>query len=99
MFDFKEALSALDDKSPQKHDLERWAWFSDDYLSQTSDGLLTDIRYSMLPESSAPMWGIRMRPEAPAEHVEYWLGRNVDPKLRSSFFDFLLYGTGGQPVE
>ena len=73
--------------------MQRFAWFSDNYLAQMPDGLMSDMRYSMGPESVSPMWGIYLRPDEPERHVDYWTGRVIDAKARTAFFGFLLSGT------
>lgn len=46
------------------YDLERFAYFSDNYLSQQymEDGtlLVGDVRYSMLPNGTQPLWGLAL---------------------------------------
>jgi inner membrane protein len=91
--DWADAARLLPSTSPQVHDLQRFAWFSDYYLAQMPDGLISDVRYSMIPESAAPMWGIYLRPEEPEGHVTYWMGRNIDAEARTAFFGFLLSGS------
>jgi inner membrane protein len=91
--DWADAAQLLPSKSPQVHDLQRFAWFSDNYLAQMPDGLISDVRYSMIPESAAPMWGIYLRPEVPEGHVNYWMGRKIDAEARTAFFGFLFSGS------
>lgn len=92
-FEPSEALQFLPSSSPQVHDLQRFAWFSDNYLAQMPDGLISDVRYSMVPESASPMWGIYLRPDEPQQHVTYWIGRVIDAQVRTAFFGFLLSGS------
>ena len=48
----------LDKNSQQMKDIERFRWFSQDYLGFDQDiNLVTDVRYSMIPNQIAPMAG------------------------------------------
>ena len=64
--------------------LERFRWFSDGYivLSPIDNSLIGDIRYSMLPNSIEPLWGIRPNPKQPEQHVEYVVMRKFTPEKR-----------------
>jgi inner membrane protein len=88
-----DAAGELPSSSPQVADLRRFSWFSDDYLAQMPDGLISDVRYSMVPESASPMWGIYLHPDEPEGHVTYWIGRVIEPEARAAFFGFLLSGS------
>ncbi|PCJ20238.1 MAG: metal-dependent hydrolase [Gammaproteobacteria bacterium] len=75
----------------QAIDLERFRVFSDDYLAVLPNqaNYVIDIRYSFLPNSVDPLWGIRMKPHAPNEHVDYDTTRNLNPEYRTKFFAML----------
>ncbi len=50
IFDYQYHLPDLDKDSQQAKDIERFRWFSQDYLGyDDARKLVTDIRYSMLP--------------------------------------------------
>ena len=55
----------------QKQDLDYFTFFSDGWLAYAPgvDGLIGDMRFSMLPNQSGPIWGIRLQPETPEAHV------------------------------
>ena len=56
MFDYQYHLPSLDKDSQQAKDIERFRWFSQDYLGyDDKNSLVTDIRYSMIPNQIAPM--------------------------------------------
>ena len=58
-FDYQYHLPNLDKESQQKNDIERFRWFSQDYLGYDKEkNIVTDIRYSMIPNQIAPMWGL-----------------------------------------
>ncbi|GAB3105802.1 metal-dependent hydrolase [Aestuariicella hydrocarbonica] len=65
--------------SQQANDIERFRWFSDGYIAQDKQNpfQVVDIRYSMLPQQIAPLWGIRLSPDAsPQEFAEYYTQRD-----------------------
>ena len=71
----------LDTDSQQARDVERFRWFSNDYLAIDSDNpfLIVDMRYSHLPNEIKGLWGIRLDPDASAdEHVTWVARRSAD---------------------
>ena len=52
-------------------DIERFRFFSQGYLYRYSDevNMVADLRYAMFPDSIKPLWGIRMNPANPEDHV------------------------------
>ena len=79
-FDYQYHLPNLDRNSQQAIDIERFRWFSQDYLGyDEKNSLVTDIRYSMLPNQIAPMWGIVIdKNQNMDEHASWWTGRSLD---------------------
>ncbi len=84
---FDLALHApwLDHQSQQARDIERFRWFSNDYLAIDDQNRIGDVRYSILPNEIKPLWGILLDPHASKEqHVEYFTGhreRSTDKLL------------------
>ena len=71
----------LDTDSQQARDVERFRWFSNDYLAIDSDDpfFIVDMRYSHLPNEIKGLWGIRLDPDASAdEHVTWVARRSAD---------------------
>ena len=71
----------LDTDSQQARDVERFRWFSNDYLAIDSDDpfLIVDMRYSHLPHGIKGLWGIRLDSDASAdEHVTWVALRSAD---------------------
>lgn len=67
----------LDPASQQARDLERFSWFANRYLGldPARRDVVIDLRYSVAPDELAPLWGIRLDPDAaPSAHVEYVTG-------------------------
>lgn len=63
----------LDPNSVQAVDIGRFDWFSMGYLAldPSHEGRVMDLRYSMLPDEIAPLWGIQLDPSQPDAHVDY----------------------------
>ncbi len=72
--DVAKHLPWLDPSSQQARDLERFRWFSDDYLAADAErpGHVIDMRYSLVPNQADGLWAIALHPDAPpGAHVEY----------------------------
>ena len=80
IFDYKQHLPALDRNSQQALDVERFRWFSQDYLGfDREKNLVTDVRYSMLPNKIEPMWGLIIDDKRETdEHAIWWTGRDLN---------------------
>jgi len=69
----------LDKQSQQGLDVARFTWFSDHYVAIDAQDAnrIVDVRYSMLPQNIAPLWGIQLSPSADNNsHVEYFTQRS-----------------------
>ena len=80
-FDYQYHLPDLDEGSQQKNDIERFRWFSQDYLGYDKEkNILTDVRYSMIPNQISPMWGLIIDVQRGInEHAIWWTSRSLDP--------------------
>lgn len=81
-----EHLAWLDPNSQQARDLERFRHFSNGYLAwQVAEyPTVTDIRYSMIPNETESIWGIRLKPDKAAdEHIDYFVNRRAREKARA----------------
>ena len=94
IFDYQYHLSELEKDSQQMKDIERFRWFSQDYLGFDDDkNLVTDVRYSMVPNQIAPMWGLVIDDrKGPDEHAVWWAGRDLDDESLTLFKEMLLGG-------
>ncbi|MCY4286121.1 MAG: metal-dependent hydrolase [Thiotrichales bacterium] len=82
----------LDPDSRQARDVERFRWFSDGYVAVDPDvpNRIVDIRYSMVPNTIDPLWGIELDPEAPSDrHVRYLELRESPPEQRGLYWRLL----------
>jgi inner membrane protein len=83
----------LDKSSQQAKDIERFRWFSIDYLAidPNNTNRVIDVRYSMVPNQIAPLWSIELSPSAkPAEHVKYLTNRDASD-ARLDVFKAMLF--------
>ena len=80
IFDYQYHLPDLDKESQQAKDIERFRWFSQDYLGYEKEKkLVTDIRYSMIPNQIKPMWGLVIDDQrGKNEHAIWWTSRSLD---------------------
>ena len=82
----------LDKSSQQAKDIERFRWFSIDYLAIDPDNKyrVIDVRYSMVPNQISPLWSIELSPTASAtEHVKYLTHRDASDNRLSLFKNIL----------
>jgi inner membrane protein len=84
----------------QTSDIERFRRVSDDYLvvHPQRPRVIGDVRYAMLPNSTLPLWGIVLDPDAPERHVDFIPMRSMTPAMRRDFLD-MLRGRPLQPAD
>ena len=90
-------LPWLDPASQQARDVERFAWFSNDYVARDPQvpGRVIDVRYSLLPNEIDSLWSIQLTPGAgPEQHVSYTMHRNRRDGQVEILWQMLL----GQPL-
>ncbi len=76
--DVDTQFSWLDPASQQAKDIERFRWFSNQYLAvdKSNPYRIIDIRYSILPNKIKALWGIDLDPDAGSEeHVKFVTNR------------------------
>jgi inner membrane protein len=79
--------------SQQRRDIERFRWFSNDYLAvdpKDADRII-DVRFSMVPNEIAGLWGIRVSADAGLkDHVSYEVNRDASAATRERFWRMLV---------
>ena len=77
--------------SQQAKDIERFRWFSQDYIGYHEEkNLVTDVRYSMIPNKIDPMWGLIIdRRKNDKEHAIWWTDRDFDQSMFNTFVGML----------
>ena len=85
-------LPSLELDSQQARDIERFRWFSQDYLGYyPTNKLVTDIRYSMIPSEIRPMWGLELNSGVSNEdHAIWWANRGLSDHQLNSFKNMLM---------
>ena len=91
LFNVNKDLAFLEKDSVVFNDIERFTRFSDGYVALDRDdfSILGDMRYSMLPISAKPLWGIVIDEDKPNQHVEYRFFRKMDDESRQAFLNML----------
>ena len=93
IFDYELHLPDLDKESQQRKDIERFRWFSQDYLGfDIKRKIVTDVRYSMIPNQIEPLWGLTIdKNRKKNEHAIWWTGRSLS-KTQLDLFKQMLSG-------
>lgn len=74
------------------NDLKRFRHFSDGYLARHPEKpqIIGDARYSMIPTSQVPLWGVEVDTLQTDRHLPFLYFREIDEAQRKEFFDMLL---------
>ena len=90
--DLLNDFSELDKKSQQYKDIKRFNWFSQGYLGKGIDeNIITDVRYSAVPNEVDGLWGIRINLNKPtSDHIDWVVNRKNYLEKWKRFFDLLL---------
>lgn len=74
------------------NEIERFSDLSDNLLVQHPNhpNLLGDARYSMLPTTTSPLWGITIDTTKTGQHVTFDSYRDASPEIRTKFLDMIL---------
>jgi inner membrane protein len=90
-------LAGIDPASMLHADIQRFMAFSNGFVAfdPSQPNVLGDIRYSMLPNSTRPLWGIVIAPDTPTQHADYRFFRDTGKEVREAFNDMVM-GKGEQ---
>ncbi|WP_020402141.1 metal-dependent hydrolase [Gracilimonas tropica] len=90
LLQWKDAYSQFEG-SVLYQDIQRFSDLSEGVLIQHPDhkNVIGDGRYSMLPTTNAPLWGIEIDTTQPNTHVEFGTYRDASEEVRESFIDML----------
>lgn len=91
-FSMARDYPGLDSTTVLHRDINRFIRFSDDWVAvdASRQHVLGDVRYSLLPASTRPLWGIELDPENPENHAKYLFFRENDTSHRQKFLDMVL---------
>jgi inner membrane protein len=69
----KEDFPFLQEGTRQWNDILRFSWFSMGHVAKDPlrQNFIMDVRYSMIPNSIKPLWGIQLNPKKLNEHVQF----------------------------
>ena len=75
------------------NDIQRFKSFSNDFVAidPTQSNVIGDIRYSMLPTSTKPLWGIIIDKNNPQKHPDYQFFRDNSNNIRKKFINMLMW--------
>lgn len=87
-------LDQLSENSVLAKDIARFTVFSDSFVAIQPEWpeLLIDVRYSNLPTTIAPLWGIELDWQNPGQHAHYRLFRDASKETRQKFLTYLIGG-------
>lgn len=93
-FVLERDLSTLPVSSVLATDIARFTNFSAGLIAIRPEqpNVLVDVRYSNLPMTLAPLWGIEINPEQPDQHAKYTLYRDSSRETREKFLTLLMGG-------
>lgn len=85
-------LSKIEKTSVLYNDIKRFTLFSNGFVARdpTQNNIIGDLRYSMLPTSTKPLWGIVIDLENPQKHADYQFFRENDQHVRQKFLNMLM---------
>lgn len=88
----KKYLPTIKPSSVLYNDIQRFKTFSNDYIAfdQSQKNVIGDLRYSMLPISAKPLWGIVINKNEPQQHADYRFFRDSSTSIRQQFINMLL---------
>ena len=92
IFDLEQDRPGLDSESILARDIGRFSRLANDYVI-TDPGranVLTDIRYSMLPNGITAMWGIDLNVASTHQHAKFKVYRDRPEDARDLFLAMLL---------
>ncbi len=89
--DFETEFKELDKTSTLYRDIVRFNDFSSNMLIYINEEktLIGDGRYSLLPNSINPLWGIEVDRAKPDQHVPFLTFRNVERRKWDTFLDMI----------
>ena len=91
-FDLERDLPDLPRDSVVAGDIERFLRLSEGFVvaDPGREGVLSDIRYAMLPTGTAPMWGLDLNVESDSQHAAFVSYRDRPDDYRERFVAMLL---------
>lgn len=90
-YNWEKVAKDLPDNSTLAKDLRLFAWFANGYLyaAPNNAALISDLRYSMMPQEIVPMWGIVVDPAQADQHADFKTFRHLQKRNFSSFLEMI----------
>jgi inner membrane protein len=87
--------------SQQAKDIERFRWFSDDWLALDDEdaAMVVDMRYSQIPNEIRGLWGIQVAPDQPTNAHVRWTTQRSTSKTELELFWHQLKGEGARAID
>ena len=87
--------------SQQAKDIERFRWFSDDWLAldDLDPFFIVDMRYSQIPNEIRGLWGIQVAPDQPPNAHVRWTTQRSTSKTELELFWYQLKGEGARAID
>ena len=88
----KRDFEWLDANSVQAKDVERFRWFSNDFLAvdMNNENIITDVRYSLLPNEIRLMWGVELSEgNLEGAHVKFITDVKLNSEDKNKFMNML----------
>lgn len=84
-------LANIERTSVLYNDIRRFSNFSNGFVAidPTQQNVIGDLRYSMLPTSTKPLWGIVIDSENQQNHADYQFFRDSQQQVRQKFLSML----------
>jgi inner membrane protein len=94
-FEMDDIMPKLNPDSVLYRDIRRFEHFADGWLGfhPSHPDIIGDMRYAALPNNSDPLWGIRIHPDNPDNHVELVYFRDFKREDLAALFR-MLFGYG-----
>lgn len=92
LLDLARDLPGIDKSTTLYRDIRRFTGFSEGYVAVDpgQPDVIGDIRYSMLPMSVRPLWGLVINTGQPGEHADYRFFRDRSRETRMTFINMVL---------
>ncbi len=92
LFDLSRDIPDLPVSSTLTADIARFTHFSDGLIALWPERpeVLIDVRYSNLPMTVSPLWGIEINTAQPDRHAQYSLYRDASSETRRKFMALLM---------
>ena len=86
--------------SQQAKDIERFRWFSDDWLALDNEDprLVVDMRYSQIPNQIKGLWGIEIRTDRPVDAHASWTAQRETTQEQLEVFWNQIIGLDGRDI-